>query len=45
MTVADIGATAPLVAPGGSGAPNFLSGMTIGTPTGCRKSVKSDGVN
>ena len=33
MTVADIGATAPLVAPGGSGAPNFLSGMTIGTPT------------
>ena len=33
MTVADAGATAPLVSPGGSGSPNFLSGMTIGTPT------------
>ena len=33
MTHADAGATAPIVDSAGSGAPNYISGFTIGTPT------------
>tara|TARA_R100001594_G_scaffold138900_1_gene182833 strand:+ start:47 stop:622 length:576 start_codon:yes stop_codon:yes gene_type:complete len=40
MTVADAGATAPIVATAGSGAPNFLSGFTVGTPTTVVNQIK-----
>ena len=44
-TQADAGATAPLVATSGSGAPNYISGYTIGTPTTVVNQLKLIGIS
>jgi hypothetical protein len=44
LTQADAGATAPIVATGGSGTPNFLSGYTIGAVTTVVNQLKLIGI-
>ena len=44
LTQADAGATAPIVATAGSGAPNFLSGFTIGAVTTVVNQLKLLGI-
>jgi hypothetical protein len=45
LTQADAGATAPIVATSGSGAPNFISGFTIGAVTTALNQVKLLGIS
>ena len=44
-TQADAGATAPIVATANSGAPNYLSGFTVGTPTTVVNQLKLLGIS
>ena len=44
LTQADAGRTAPIVATAGSGAPNYLSGFTIGAVTTALNQVKLLGI-
>ena len=45
LTQADAGATAPIVATAGSGAPNYISGFTIGAVTTALNQVKLLGIS
>ena len=45
LTQADAGATAPIVATSGSGAPNYISGFTIGAVTTALNQVKLLGIS
>jgi hypothetical protein len=40
LTQADAGGTAPIVDNAGSGAPNYISGFTIGAVNDCNKSIE-----